>query len=151
MGRIDRAHGIRGETVVTLWTNRVERLDPGSELTTDAGPLTVADARAFQQRWLVRFAGIGDRDAAEALRGRVLRAEPVFDPDELWVHELIGKAVCEVDGTQRGRVDSVQSNPASDLLVLDSGALVPLTFLVDQTADHLVIDGPAGLFDADGG
>lgn len=150
VGRIDRAHGIRGEAVVTLWTNRLERLEAGSVLVADAGPLTVVEARAFQRRWIVRFAEIGDRTAAESLRGQVLSAEPISDPDELWVHELIGMMVCEADGTERGRVEAVQDNPASDLLVLESGALVPLVFLVERSEERLVVDAPDGLFDGDG-
>ncbi len=147
VGRIDRAHGIRGEVVVTLWTNRAERLEIGSVLCADLGEFTVADARPFQQRWIVQFAEIMDRHSAESLRGQALRAEPIVDPDELWVHELIGKMVCETDGTERGRVEAVQANPASDLLVLESGALVPLTFLQEETGDQLIVDVPEGLFD----
>ncbi|WP_419926763.1 ribosome maturation factor RimM [Candidatus Poriferisocius sp.] len=146
VGRIDRAHGIRGETVVALWTNRAERLEAGSVLCTDSGSLTVAEARAFRQRWIVRFAEVVDRSAAESLRGLVLRAEPITDPDELWVHELIGTMVREIDGTERGRVEAVQANPASDLLVLESGALVPLAFLVERSGDLLVVEVPDGLF-----
>ncbi|WP_419848381.1 ribosome maturation factor RimM [Candidatus Poriferisocius sp.] len=146
VGRIDRAHGVRGEVVVTLWTNRTERLEAGAVLASDFGDLTVADARAFQQRWIVRFAEISDRDTAESVRGQALRAEPISDPEELWVHELIGMMVCEADGTERGRVEAVQGNPASDLLVLESGTLVPLTFLVERSADRLIVDGPDGLF-----
>ena len=133
--------------VVTLWTNRAERLEAGSVLCADAGSLTVTAARAFQRRWIVQFAEVGDRSMAESLRGQVLRAEPISDPDELWVHELIGMMVCEADGTERGRVEAVQTNPASDLLVLDSEALVPLTFLVEQSGDRLIVDVPSGLFD----
>ena len=147
VGRIDRAHGIRGELVVTLWTNRPERLDAGSVLVADGSPLTVVEARPFQQRWIVRFAEIEDRNTAESLRGQLLRAEPIADPDELWVHELIGMTVCEVDGTERGRVEAVQANPASDLLALESGALVPLAFLVERLEDRLVVDVPDGLFE----
>ena len=133
--------------VVTLWTNRVERLEAGSVLCTDSGSLTVAAARAFQRRWIVQFAEVGDRTMAESLRGQVLKAEPISDPDELWVHELIGMMVCEVDGTERGRVEAVQTNPASDLLVLESEALVPLAFLVEQAGDRLIVEVPDGLFD----
>lgn len=147
VGRIDRAHGIRGEVVVTLWTNRAERLETGAVLCTDLGEFTVAGARPFQHRWIVQFAEVLDRQAAESLRGQALKAEPIVDPDELWVHELIGMMVCETDGTERGRVEAVQANPASDLLVLESGALVPLTFLLEQTGDRLIVDGPEGLFD----
>ena len=147
VGRIDRAHGIRGEVVVTLWTNRAERLETGAVLCADLGEFTVAGARPFQHRWIVQFAEVLDRQAAESLRGQALKAEPIVDPDELWVHELIGMMVCETDGTERGRVEAVQANPASDLLVLESGALVPLTFLLEQTGDRLIVDGPEGLFD----
>jgi len=133
--------------VVTLWTNRAERLEAGSVLCTDSGSLTVAAARAFQRRWIVQFAEIGDRSMAESLRGQVLKAEPISDPDELWVHELIGMKVYEVNGTERGRVEAVQANPASDLLVLESEVLVPLAFLVEQAGDRLIVDVPDGLFD----
>ena len=133
--------------MVTLWTNRTERLEAGSVLTADSGPLTVVKARAFQRRWIVQFAEVRNRDAAECLRGQVLRASPIFDPDELWVHELIGKMICETDGTERGRVEAVQQNPASDLLVSEYGALVPLTFLIGQSGDRLIVDVPVGLFD----
>jgi 16S rRNA processing protein RimM len=45
-------------------------------------------------------------------------------------------------------VVSVQANPAHDLLVLDSGALVPVVFVVGEPADgRLRIDPPQGLFD----
>lgn len=133
-----------------MWTNRPERLEPGAVLACESGVLTVEEVRSFQHRWIVRFGEIADRDAAESLRGQVLRADPISDPDELWVHELIGMVVCEVDGTERGRVESVQANPASDLLVLESGALVPLTFLIERTERLLIVDVPDGLFDPDG-
>lgn len=129
-------------------TDRSERLDPGSVLQTDRGPLEVSSSRRHQDRWLVRFRGHDDRNAADLLRGLVLRAEPLDDPDELWVHELVGCRVVSADGVDRGTVDSVQDNPAADLLVLDSGALVPVVFIVDGPADGVVhVDVPDGLFE----
>ena len=56
-------------------------------------------------------------------------------PTTLWVHELIGAAVSTADGTRRRRGRRVQANPASDLLVLDTGALVPLPFVVERRDD----------------
>lgn len=153
VGRIGRAHALRGEVVVQLVTNVTERLDPGSVLLGGPSrrPLTVLASRPHQQRWIVSFDGVVDRTTAEALHGLVLFAPPLpadEDPEALWVHELIGREVVDQDGVRRGVVEAVQDNPASDLLVLDSGALVPLTFLVDD-ADPAVlrVDVPAGLFD----
>ena len=130
VGRITKAHGLRGEVVVLLSSDRTERLDRGSRLDSDRGALEVRASRPHQDRWVVAFEGVADREAAEALRGVVLRAEPIDDPDALWVHELIGCAVREPDGRERGTIESVLENPAADLLVLDSGALVPVVFVV---------------------
>ena len=147
MGRIAKAHGIRGEVNVLLTTERLERLAPGAVLRTRRGELEVVSSRPHQGGHLVAFKGVGDRSAADALRGLVLQAEPLEDPDVVWVHELVGKQVVEADGTPRGVVTALEVNPASDLLVLDSGALVPLTFVVDAGAERLVVDAPEGLFD----
>lgn len=148
VGRIHRSHGLRGELVVSLVTNRTERLAPGAELfAADDRRLEVLSSRHQGDKWIVAFDGIASREDADELRGQVLTAPPIDDPDELWVHNLIGASVVEADGTDRGVVDSVLSNPASDILVLDSGALVPLTFVVDRSGTTLVIDPPEGLFD----
>ena len=148
IGRIAKAHGLNGEVSVVLVSNRTERLDPGSVLSTDRGDLTVASSRPHGDRWLVRFAGHDDRSSAEALRGLELRAEPLDDPEELWVHELVGATVISSDGVERGTVTAVQDNPAADLLVLDSGALVPVVFVVDGPTDGVVhVDVPDGLFE----
>jgi 16S rRNA processing protein RimM len=147
VGRVVRAHGLRGEVVVRLVTDVASRLAPGSELTSDRGVLTVETSRPHQDRYLVGFEGVTDRSAAEALAGLVLRAEAVADPEALWVHELIGSVVREVGGTERGTVVEVQANPAHDLLVLDDGALVPAVFVVTCADGVTVIDPPEGLFD----
>ena len=84
----------------------------------------------------------------QADRGLELRAEPIEDPDELWVHELIGCRVLSADGVDRGPVVAVQENPAADLLVLESGALVPVVFEVDGPVDGTVhVEVPDGLFE----
>lgn len=147
VGRIHKAHGLKGEVIVSLVTNRTERLAAGSVLTAGSSELEVVTARPQGERWIVRFAGIDTREDADELRGQPLTAYALDDPDELWVHEMVGARVVETNGTERGVVEAVLANPAADLLELDSGALVPLTFVVEQTADALVIDPPPGLFD----
>jgi 16S rRNA processing protein RimM len=147
VGRIGRAHGLTGEVRVDLWTED-SRLAPGSVLTTDRGPLTVTSSRPHQDRHLVQFEGVADRHDAEALRGLVLRAAPIERPGTLWVHELVGSTVTSTDGAELGRVAAVEANPASDLLVLDGGGLVPLRFVVShQPGARVVVDIPDGLLD----
>ncbi len=148
VGRVTKAHGLRGEVVVWLSSDRTERLDPGSVFHTDNGTLKVGSSRPHQDRWVVHFDGVDGRDAAERLRGLVLSGEPIDDPEALWVHDLIGSTVRTTDGVARGVVESVQDNPAADLLVLDTGSLVPVVFIVEGPADGLVVvDTPDGLFE----
>ncbi|MGE3621399.1 MAG: ribosome maturation factor RimM [Acidimicrobiia bacterium] len=148
VGRIGRAHGVRGDVVVTLITERLERLAPGAVLHADRGPLTVRSARPHQGGHIVSFEEIADRDAAERWRGAVLRAEALDDPgDELWVHEAVGATVVLADGTVVGVVEAIQANPAADLLVLDGGALVPAVFIVAHEPGRIAVDPPEGLFD----
>ena len=147
VGRVTKAHGIRGEVQVDLVTDRRERMVAGAEFDTDRGPLVIESARPHQGKWLVLFEGYADRTRAEALAGVVLRAERVDDPDALWVDELIGTEVVEVDGTRRGRVVSVVENPAHDLMELESGRLVPVVFIRSCEGGVTTVDAPEGLFD----
>lgn len=150
VGRIGKAHGLKGEVVVDFITDRTEeRTEPGTELLAGDVMLRVASARPHQQRWLVRFEGIGDRNQAEALRGRSLQAEAFDDPDAVFVHELIGKDVIDQHGTAHGPVVSVIDNPASDLLELADGRLVPLAFYVEHDAEVISVSVPPGLLDDD--
>jgi 16S rRNA processing protein RimM len=142
-----KPHGLRGEVIVELFTNRTERLAPGTVLDGPDGRLEVLWATPHQKRWIVAFAGVTGIDGAEALRGAVLSAEPLDDPDALWVHELVGSEVVDTAGAAHGRVVAVEANPASDLLVLEGGGLVPLRFVVEHGAGRVVVDAPAGLLD----
>jgi 16S rRNA processing protein RimM len=152
VGRVDKPHGLRGEVVVSLSTNRDERVAPGTELVLDGEGgrvLTVLTSTPFTHRWIVQFDGVYDRNASEDISHRDLYAEPLDDPDALWVHELVGREVVDQTGVNRGPVTAVEANPASDLLVLASGALVPMRFVVsnDAEANTVTVDVPDGLFD----
>ncbi len=151
VGRVGRAHGVRGDVFLDLISDRVERAAVGSELWVRDRWLTVEHSHASGDRWRVHLSGVDDRNAAAALTGTPVYAAPIDDPDALWVHQLVGAAVVETDGTVRGRCISVIDNPAADLLELDTGALVPANFVtgVDTEADPIVvtIEAPAGLFE----
>jgi len=78
----------------------------------------------------------------------------VGQPCALWVDELIGASVVDPDGRLLGRVSAVVANPASDLLELEGGGLVPLVFVVDflpPTEEggpaSVVVDVPRGLLE----
>jgi 16S rRNA processing protein RimM len=147
VGRIGKAHGLKGEVMVHLTTDRAERVEPGAVLHAPTQVLTVRAARPHQGNWIVAFEGVEDRNAAELLRGLVLSAEPIDDPDAVWVHDLVGSVVVTPDGVEHGEIASVEANPASDLLVLVDGRLIPMNFVVATLPGRVTVDVPDGLLD----
>ncbi|MFI7242482.1 ribosome maturation factor RimM [Streptomyces qinglanensis] len=162
VARIGRAHGIKGEVTVEVRTDEPElRLGPGAVLATEpaaAGPLTVAAGRVHSGRLLLRFEGVGDRTAAEALRNTLLVAEvdpdeTPEDPEEFYDHQMLDLEVVTVDGAVVGRIESVAHLPAQDLLVVrraDGGeALIPFVAEIvpeiDLEAQRALVDPPPGL------
>jgi 16S rRNA processing protein RimM len=148
IGYVTKPHGLKGDVLVHLISNRPdERMRSGSVFVTDRGLMTIVSCAPQGDRWRVRFVGVDTREGAESIARLELRAEPIDDPDALWVHELVGSRVMLPDGTDVGVVVEMESNPASDLLVLDSGTLVPLVFVVSVADGVVTIDPPVGLLD----
>ncbi|MCL1872321.1 MAG: ribosome maturation factor RimM, partial [Promicromonosporaceae bacterium] len=138
------------------------RLAVGEVLATEpasAGPLTVLSRRLHQGRWLVKFAEVADRTAAEALRGVELVVDAdASDEDDAWYpHELRGLRVELTDGTVVGEVVTLEHLPAHDaLLIKETGGartLVPFVRAIVPTVDvaggRVVIDPPGGLLASD--
>jgi 16S rRNA processing protein RimM len=169
VGRVGRAHGIRGEVSVLVRTDDPgRRFAPGSVLATDPaalGPLTVGSVRWHLGRLLVRFDGLADRTQAEGLAGALLLVDSADvgtpeDPDEFNDYDLIGLAAVTVAGERVGTVTDVLHH-GQDLLVITSGSgvaggageetLVPFVRAivpeVDLAAGRLVLDPPPGLLD----
>ncbi|NRQ40288.1 ribosome maturation factor RimM [Nonomuraea sp. NN258] len=161
VGRIGRPHGVRGEVTVEVRTDDPGlRFAPGSSIATDPaqrGPLVIEGSRSHKGVLLVSFAGVGDRDAAEELRGTMLvidsaEVEPSDDPDEFHDHQLIGLNVETVAGEPVGEVTDVLHH-GQDLLVVrrrgQDDALIPfvkaLVPEVDVAGGRLVVDPPEGL------
>ena len=152
IGQIIRPHGLAGDVIVKLVSNRLERLEPRTVLvgrSPEGGEseLKVVSSRPHQHRYIVVFEGVASRERADSLRGTLLLAEPIEDPEAMFVHELIGCDVVEVTGESHGPVVAVQDNPASDLLVGEAGWLVPLRFVVRREEKRLIVDAPPGLFE----
>lgn len=161
---VGRAHALRGEVSLILATDQPEdRLVPGTVLeTSDAGTLTLTSVRRHQDRWLVTFAEIPDRTAADRIRGLalVLAVDPGAerddeDPDAWYPGELTGLGVVDASGRELGTVTDLETHPAQDLLVVraPSGAAVRVPFVaefvpeVDTSRGRIVLDPPGGLFD----
>ncbi|GAA1921393.1 ribosome maturation factor RimM [Nocardioides hwasunensis] len=167
VGRIGKPHGIRGEVTLDVRTDEPDRrFAPGTTLRAQAPAgadrrpttLTVARARWHQSTLLVTFEELGDRNAAEAVRGTVLHAtiahdEVPDDPEEYYDHQLVGLAVVDLDGTALGTVKALVHGSAQDLLTVRTtdgrDALVPFVAAlvpeVDLEGGRLVVADRPGL------
>jgi 16S rRNA processing protein RimM len=166
VGRIGRAHGIKGQVTVEVRTDDPDtRFAPGAVLVTEPaerGPLTVTDSRFHNSVLLLSLRGVSDRNGAEALRNTMLvveadENESPEDPDEFYDHQLVGLPVATADGEALGEISDLLHLPAQDVLAVTrpDGSEVLIPFLkqfvpvVDVAARRVVVDPPAGLLDLD--
>jgi 16S rRNA processing protein RimM len=125
VGRVRRAHGIRGELVVETLTDapdaifaagrRVFAGTPAGELSRDAREMRVLRSSPFKGGLIVAFEGIQDRTTAEQWRDRTLLIpEAEVDPpdeDEVFIHDLVGMNVVLASGERLGEVSEVFELP----------------------------------------
>ncbi|MFA9444746.1 ribosome maturation factor RimM [Egicoccus sp. AB-alg6-2] len=148
VGRVIKAHGIRGEVVVDVLSDVPGRFDGGQTVVLAGEPRTIASSRPHQGRLLVRFEGVADRTAAELLRGSQLQAPAadVSDEETYYAHELVGMAVVSDDGADLGTVQALIELPEAagyDLLEVVRGD--GTTWLLPAVDDYVEVDdGPDG-------
>ena len=160
IGRIGRAHGVRGDLFVEPMTDEPDhRYADGTVLmTSNDTTLTVATSKWHSGRFVVHFAGFDDRNSAETLRGLTLSIEvdpsqSPQDPDEYYDHQLVGLNVVLADGTHVGTIGEVIHLPSQDLLTVlregEAEALIPFVteFVpdVNLATKTVVITPPPGL------
>jgi 16S rRNA processing protein RimM len=160
VGRIARAHGIRGRVIVNPETDFMEdRFRAGQVLKVgspeSARDYEILEARFHQGRPIVRLAGIDTIEDAEALAGSDLwLPEAGLAPlpeGTFYRHELIGCEVQDVAGTVLGRVTAVEGSLDRSYLVVDGHIMVPLVsgicVSVDIAQRRVMVDPPEGLVD----
>jgi 16S rRNA processing protein RimM len=163
VGRIARAHGIRGQVIVNPDTDFPdERFRPGAEVFIERNgtieALRITTARFHRERPVIGFEGVETMNDAEALAGSEMRV-PVdrltaLPPQTFYRHDLIGCAVETTTGRPVGSVTDVEGSISGSRLVVagDNGEiLIPLVDAICRTVDtvakRIVIDPPDGLLD----
>jgi 16S rRNA processing protein RimM len=172
VGRVRKAHGIRGEVVVEVITDAPDavfasgrRVFAGTatgDLASNRLELHVGSTRPFNEGLLVGFAEVPDRNAAETWRGRYLLLPadelPAPDDDEVYVHELVGMRVELVGGQPVGTVEEIYELPQG--LAIDVRRAKPreaetvmlpyddrTVASVDKTERVIVVTPPEGLLE----
>ena len=122
LGRIADAHGIRGEVLIHSYAAVPEDIGAYGPLSDAAGARSfqIESARATAKGVVARLEGVGDRNAAEALKGVELYLDrdrlPAAAEDEFYHADLIGLDAVDADGEPIGRIVAVQNFGAGDLI-----------------------------------
>jgi 16S rRNA processing protein RimM len=122
VGKITKAHGLKGELTVLPLSDNPDRFVAGNVVyLQDGRALTIRQVRANGARLLLTFAGIADREAAEALGGSLLVVPETDLPDlpegTYWPHQLEGCEVVTRGGRSLGVITEVVANPANDIWI----------------------------------
>lgn len=168
VGHVSKAHGTKGDLFVWPLTDRIDdvfevgrmlQIEPDEE-EGEAGDsaLVIESVRPFKRGLLVKFEGLDDRDAVEALAQRYLRipmteAAPL-EEGEVFYHQLIGLEVVTAEGERVGKVREVYDTGPTHLLEVRTGSgqvLIPFTERVVKKVDVegglMTIKPPPGLLD----
>lgn len=162
IGEIVAAHGVRGLMKVRTYTQTPEGIADYGALFDQAGhELALQVRRPAKGGVLVAIAGIDDRNRAETMVGTRLYVDrtalqPVDDAEAYYEIDLIGLAVRLADGSEVGRIRSVENYGAGDMLEIEIAenrrtVLIPFTReyvpTVDVDAGYVEITPVPGLLD----
>jgi 16S rRNA processing protein RimM len=168
VGRVRKAHGVRGEVVVEALTGdpatvfavgqRVNAGDVDGNLSPGDSDLHIRRSTAFKGGWILRFSEITTRNDAELWRGRYLLVPAAeltpLAADEVYYHDLVGLRVQLAGGEPVGHVEALFEVPQGlmlDVRTAHGTVMVPyrpeVVTAVDVAHGTIVIDPPAGLLD----
>lgn len=167
VGRLTKAHGLKGAIKVELYTDAPERrFVPGAvfslQVPTDSPwhgkTIELVELKFYNSHPVAFFKDISDRDAAESLIKAILWIdqdldEPSDEEDAWFDHQLVGLEVVR-DGVRVGTVSQIDHFPAQDLITVATSTgdvLVPfvkaIVSSVDIEAGTMTVTPPIGLFE----
>jgi 16S rRNA processing protein RimM len=163
LGAIRKPHGVRGEASVDPWTeferfsevHDVTLVSPDESQTRDA---KIESARAHGGRALIKFSGIETPEEMALLRDWTIEIPESearkLEPDEYFLHDLVGLTLVDESGSERGRVVDAYEGGSGVLLEVERGAHkfdVPFAAEICKTIDipgkRIVVDLPEGIDD----
>ena len=143
------AHGVGGEVRLKLFAESLDSLKRHEIVTVGERSLKLASLRPGSGGAIARFAGIADRNQAEALRGSLVTvprsALPPLAEGEYYHADLIGLPCVDAEGKLLGKVAAVENFGAGDILEIEreDGRRVMVPFrsgIADLKDDRIVVD-----------
>jgi 16S rRNA processing protein RimM len=166
LGVIRKPHGVHGEASVEPWTSSAERFEELKRVTlvspdeTQTREVTIASTRVHAGRVLITFDGIGSPEEVRELANWTLEIPESearkLEPDEYFLHDLVGLQLVDAEGRPRGEVvDAYEGGSGVLLDVRREGKEFEVPFAadictsIDLQAGRIVVNLPEGLDDLD--
>lgn len=155
MATIGAAQGLRGEVRVKSFTDDPLAInDYGTLYSADGRAFEILDARQHKNMAIIRFRGVNDRNAAEALNGTELYverdslADDDLDEEEYFYADLEGLEARDAEGNSYGTISAIFDFGAGDILELSQpgkrAQLIPFTeasvLEIDLESGTILID-----------
>jgi len=137
LGKLRRAHGVKGEIPLEVFTQMLELITP--EETVFVGeshqPFTIEKTRWKNDLLLIKFREIHDRTVVSELTNELLYVKtsqlPPLPDGDFYYHELIGVEVFEADGDYLGVLVQILETGANDVYLVQNDEneeiLIPAT------------------------
>lgn len=123
IGIITSAHGIAGEVNIKALTDFPQRFKKTKSVFIDEKKYTITNATLTNDRVILRFAEVDNRNSAEKMRGKYLCVEKTatvrLPNGSYYIYDLVGCEVYE-DNTRLGIIKDVLSTGSNDVYVVDS-------------------------------
>ncbi len=168
VGKVMDAHALKGDVFVLIfsgdisWVDEVDScfLSKNSEECTDFRQLQIEKMSPFKNGLRIKFRGIDDRNASEALKGYFLYLNADHfvseDGETIYLREILGFEVLRADLTLLGTIEGFSTNGAQDLLVIRTVQKVievpfvqAYTVEINYDSKQIVLDLPEGMEDLD--
>ncbi|HEX6178547.1 MAG TPA: ribosome maturation factor RimM [Thermoanaerobaculia bacterium] len=166
VGVIRKAHGVRGEASVEIWTDSADRIAGLTEVTLvspdekTTREIRVESARPHADRALVKFAGIDSPESLRELHNWTIEipeeAARELDEDEYFLHDLVGLTLVDAGGAVRGTVAEANESGGGIMLTVDGPKgrydvpfAAEICTEIDLEGKRIVVSLPEGLDDLD--
>lgn len=161
LGAIRKAHGVRGEASVEPWTE-FERFSEVHDVTlvspdeSQTREVKIEATRAHGDRALIKFSGIETPEEMAQYRDWTIEIPESearkLEPDEYFLHDLVGLTLVDESGAERGRVIDAFEGGSGVLLEVERGRHkfeVPFAAGICKTIDlpgkRIVVELPEGI------
>lgn len=156
VGKLRRAHGLRGEMVMEILTDFPERLTPKKTvfLGEDHQPIRLRTVRDHNKYLLVSFEDHFDPEAVAPFRNALVSVRtdslPALPEGRYYHHQLIGMQVLDSQGSQLGKLVEILETGSNDVYVIrgDAGgetllpALEGVVLVVDLEKKEMRVQPP---------